>query len=47
MSNLKSIESAEDFKKICPILLYNLEIEDCELDEGPKVLNQAESKIFR
>ena len=42
------IQSVEDFKRICPILLYNFEIQNgyCELDD-PKQLGSLEgSNIF-
>jgi len=41
------IESQEEFQKICPAILYNFEIGNCEYNEtNSKRLPQGQSKLF-
>ncbi len=42
MVNLTQIDYSS-FLKICPIMLYNLEIGLCKFDDGEKNLNKSES----
>ena len=45
MTNLKFISSVQDFKEICPIMLYNLELDFCTLVEMPKKLSSTQGNI--
>jgi hypothetical protein len=47
MTNLGNLSSLEEFKEICPILLYNFELGHCKYEDdeikeldGPKSINK-------
>ena len=46
LTKLEFIGNRDDFKAVCPIMLYNFEIGYCDLDDEPKVLSSLQGWPF-
>ena len=46
MTNLTSIQTTNDFEKICPIMLYNFEIGNCEYTGDERKLSVTQIWIY-